>query len=157
MAYVRGEGVRDDDVVTILIPLGVGEQRKGGVGVLPGRKSDGRTLTVSVDAGDARRPLVVVGGDLDFTTAGELRMELDDLLSGRPDVITLDFASLEFIDSTGLSVIVHAWQAAHDTGTEVRLGAVPRFLATILDITGVAGLLGEGPGRFPAQPPGLSA
>ncbi|MEV0325704.1 STAS domain-containing protein [Micromonospora echinospora] len=96
---------------------------------------------MSIDDADSAAPLITVAGDLDFTTATPLRTALDHLLAARPPVIVLDFGGLLFIDSTGLAVIVHAWREGHQQGTVIRLHAVPRFLETILDITGVSGLL----------------
>ncbi|BCL17088.1 STAS domain-containing protein [Micromonospora sagamiensis] len=96
---------------------------------------------MSIDDSDSVAPLVTVAGDLDFTTALPLRTALDHLLAARPPTIVLDFGGLLFIDSTGLAVIVHAWREGRQNDTVIRLRAVPRFLETILDITGVSGLL----------------
>ncbi|KAB1153256.1 STAS domain-containing protein [Micromonospora sp. AMSO12t] len=96
---------------------------------------------MTVDRSDPAAPLVRVGGDLAYTTAGPLRAEVDRILAGAPPALVLDFTDLLFIDSTGLGVIVHAWREGQQRGTALRLRAVPRFLATILDLTGVAGLL----------------
>ncbi|MEU7979490.1 STAS domain-containing protein [Micromonospora sp. NPDC049081] len=96
---------------------------------------------MSVDVSDPRSPVIAVGGELAYTTSAPLRAEIDRLLTGRPPVIVIDFAGLTFIDSTGLSVIVHAWREGQRAGTLIRLRATPRFLGTILDMTGVTGLL----------------
>ncbi|WDZ82496.1 STAS domain-containing protein [Micromonospora cathayae] len=96
---------------------------------------------MSIDDSDSGAPLVSVAGDLDFTTAAPLRTALDHLLAARPAAIVLDFGGLLFIDSTGLAVIVHAWREGHQQGTAIHLRDTPRFLDTILDITGVNGLL----------------
>ncbi|MFI6820871.1 STAS domain-containing protein [Micromonospora sp. NPDC050187] len=96
---------------------------------------------MSIDDADSTAPLITVTGDLDFTTATPLRTALDHLLAARPAAVVLDFGGLLFIDSTGLAVIVHAWREGHQNGTVIRLRAIPRFLETILDITGVSGLL----------------
>ncbi|WP_244368256.1 STAS domain-containing protein [Micromonospora echinofusca] len=100
---------------------------------------------MTVDRSDAGCPVVVVSGDLDFTTIAPLRTELQNLLDQRPGTIVLDFGGLSFIDSTGLSIIVHTWRSGHDSGTALHLRNTPKFLATILDITGVAGLLARPP------------
>ncbi|WP_320066220.1 STAS domain-containing protein [Micromonospora sp. RTGN7] len=106
-----------------------------------GRKSEATPLPLSVDLSDPDAPLVRVGGELTFTTTAPLRHEIDRRLAERPAVLVLDFAELEFIDSSGLSVIVHAWREGQQIGTALRLRSTPRFLDTILDLTGVAGLL----------------
>ncbi|WP_433287622.1 STAS domain-containing protein [Micromonospora sp. CA-244673] len=94
-----------------------------------------------MDRSDPDAPVIRVGGDLAFTTAAPLRTEVDRLLAEAPRTLVLDFRDLLFIDSTGLSVIVHAWRDGQQGGTAVQLRETPRFLATILDMTGVTGLL----------------
>ncbi|WP_234588600.1 STAS domain-containing protein [Micromonospora sp. MH99] len=86
-------------------------------------------------------PLIRVGGELAYLTVAPLRAEVDRVLADAPRAVVLDFADLHFMDSSGLGVIVHAWREGQEVGTTLRLRAVPRFLATILDITGVAALL----------------
>ena len=96
---------------------------------------------MSVDRSDPDTPVIRVGGDLAYTTASPLRTEIDRELRAGPTALVLDFTDLQFIDSTGLSVIVHAWREGLRDGVTLRLQAVPRFLETILDMTGVTGLL----------------
>ncbi|MGK5443591.1 STAS domain-containing protein [Micromonospora sp. URMC 105] len=104
-------------------------------------KPQATPLSMAVDRSDPAAPVISVGGDLAFTTSGPLRAEIDQLLAERPALLVLDFAGLLFIDSTGLSVIVHAWREGQQGGTAIRLRSTPRFLDTILDMTGVTGLL----------------
>ncbi|GIJ76800.1 anti-anti-sigma factor [Micromonospora phaseoli] len=106
-----------------------------------GRRPETTPLSISVDRSDPDEPLIRVGGDLAYTSAAPLRIEIDRLLSTAPTTVVLDFGDLQFIDSTGLSVIVHAWRAGQQNGTSLRLRSIPRFLDTILDMTGVTGLL----------------
>ncbi|SCG36648.1 anti-sigma B factor antagonist [Micromonospora rifamycinica] len=115
---------------------------------------------MSIDHSDPRSPVIVVAGDLTFTTAGPLRTAVDRVLDGRPAVLVLDFAGLLFIDSTGLSVIVHAWREGQPAGTLIRLRGTPRFLTTILDMTGVSSLLARpapAPSAAVPEPPAGSA
>ncbi|WP_349877412.1 STAS domain-containing protein [Micromonospora sp. HUAS YX12] len=98
-----------------------------------------------MDRSDPAVPVVVVGGDLAYATAAPLRAEVEKLLAGCPAALVFDFGDLQFMDSTGLSVIVHAWREGQQAGTVIELRAVPRFLETILDLTGVTGLLDRSP------------
>jgi anti-sigma B factor antagonist len=52
-----------------------------------------------------------VQGELDLSTAPELDRPLEDALGdgGNPSVL-IDLSSCEFIDSTGIALIVRAWQ-----------------------------------------------
>ncbi|MEV2239768.1 STAS domain-containing protein [Micromonospora sp. NPDC049891] len=116
-----------------------------------GRRPETPPLSMSVDRSDPDTPVILVVGDLAYTTAAPLRAEIDRAMSTDPTVLVLDFDGLHFIDSTGLSVIVHAWREGQQRGVRLRLRAVPRFLETILDMTGVTGLLAREPaGAGPA-------
>ncbi|WP_433120811.1 STAS domain-containing protein [Micromonospora sp. CA-246542] len=108
-----------------------------------GRRADAKPLSVAVDRSDPDVPLIRVGGELAYATSAPLHAEIDRILADAPRAIVLDFADLTFIDSTGLAVIVHAWREGQAVGAALRLRSVPRFLATILDITGVATLIGR--------------
>lgn len=124
-----------------------------------GRRLETPPLSMSVDRSDPGAPVIRVSGDLAYTTAAPLRAEIDRLLHDRPGTLVLDFDGLQFIDSTGLGVIVHAWREGQQRDIRLRLRSIPRFLATILDMTGVTGLLarqtdapgpaGTGPGGQP--------
>ncbi|MET8232142.1 STAS domain-containing protein [Micromonospora sp. NPDC005298] len=107
----------------------------------PVRRPEASDLTTSVDLSDPAGPVIRVTGELAYATCGPLRVEVDRVLADAPPTLVLDFTDLHFIDSTGLAVIVHAWREGREVGTDIRLRAVPPFLASILDITGVAGLL----------------
>jgi anti-anti-sigma factor len=109
---------------------------------------------MSVDRSDPDASVITVVGDLAYTTAAPLRAEIDRLMSAVPATLVLDFGGLKFIDSTGLSVIVHAWRECQQRGLRLRLKAVPRFLETILDMTGVTGLLAREPAG--SEPDGQS-
>ena len=120
--------------------------------VLRGDDLSATPLSVSVEPTAAGEVVLLVGGDLEFPNAHQLRTEIDKVLADPPTVLTLDFTALTFIDSTGLATIVHAWQAGARTGTLLRLRGAPRFLTAILDLTGLTDLLarppqGSGAGR----------
>lgn len=51
-----------------------------------------------------------VRGELDMNTAPELEQKLDAALSESATSIVLDLCECEFIDSTGIALIVRAWQ-----------------------------------------------
>ena len=53
-------------------------------------------------------PVLVAAGEIDVATSPLLRAELAGLLARNPDRVTLDFAEVSFIDSSGLGVLVGA-------------------------------------------------
>ena len=78
-------------------------------------------------------PLVRVGGDLDLETSPELTDQLKALLG--PHLLVVDLSEVEFMDSTGLGVLIgaHKEQQAHG-GALALVGAQPR-VQKILRIT----------------------
>jgi anti-anti-sigma factor len=54
--------------------------------------------------------VVAVRGELDLSTAPELEGPLDEALAGGNASVLIDLTECEFIDSTGIAMIVRAWQ-----------------------------------------------
>lgn len=54
---------------------------------------------------------IAVRGELDLNTAPELEAEIERALASDTDVaLMLDLSACEFIDSTGIALIVRTWQ-----------------------------------------------
>jgi anti-anti-sigma factor len=79
-------------------------------------------------------------GELDIGSAPRLERAL---LEGREpgEVVILDLSRLEFIDSTGLRVIVHAVEAAQRERWELRLRHGPPAVRRVFEISGVLAAL----------------
>ncbi|HEY1285943.1 MAG TPA: STAS domain-containing protein [Solirubrobacterales bacterium] len=60
-----------------------------------------------------------VCGELDMNTAPELAQLLEENVSGPEGAVMLDLTQCEFIDSTGIALIVRTWQQVdRDAGGE---------------------------------------
>src|SRR4051794_41855425 len=64
---------------------------------------------------------IALSGELDISTAPRVEEELRRVEEDRPAVIVLDLRELEFMDSTGLRVIVSADGRARDEDRSLRL------------------------------------
>ena len=53
---------------------------------------------------------IVVRGELDLSTASELEGPLEEAISAKDASVLIDLSDCEFIDSTGIALIVRAWQ-----------------------------------------------
>lgn len=62
------------------------------------------------------RPRVVVRGQLDLSTSERLEQAVSDAELRAPDGLTIDVSGLEFIDSTGLQVLIDADLRARGAG-----------------------------------------
>jgi anti-sigma B factor antagonist len=83
---------------------------------------------------------IVVRGEIDMATAPQLRGLLDNLIDAGATTIVLDCRALEFLDSSGIGVLVAARKRLGDDG-ELVVDAPPAHVRKVLDITGVAGHL----------------
>ncbi len=54
--------------------------------------------------------MIAVRGELDLSTAPELEGPLEEAVSARDASVLVDLTDCEFIDSTGIALIVRAWQ-----------------------------------------------
>ena len=91
---------------------------------------------VSVSRSDGR-VLVAVDGELDLATAPELRDVLVALSEDGDKEVTLDLTGLEFIDSTGLSVLVMTFTRARAAGGSLVIRNPSQSVTRILEITGL--------------------
>lgn len=93
------------------------------------------TLTTREVDGKA---VIAVGGEIDVYTAPRLRDEIARVVSGGTHHILVDMAAVEFLDSTGLGVLVGGLKRvrAHD-GT-LELACNQDRLLKIFRITGLA-------------------
>jgi anti-anti-sigma factor len=70
---------------------------------------------------DAGIRAIVVRGELDMNTAPELEAELEQAVAEPAGSIVLDLTYCEFIDSTGIALIVNAWQKLEKIDGDSRL------------------------------------
>jgi anti-anti-sigma factor len=82
---------------------------------------------------------LTVRGELDMNTAPELERKLEEALADSDARIMLDLSECEFIDSTGIALIVRAWQRLDGNGGGGRLVlcCINHQVRRLLKITGV--------------------
>jgi anti-anti-sigma factor len=84
-----------------------------------------------------RTALVVVSGELDVASGPTLEQELAKADASGAQLVILDLRSLDFIDSTGLSILIKAHQQAEASG---RRFAVVRGRSQVQRLLGLTGL-----------------
>jgi anti-sigma B factor antagonist len=82
--------------------------------------------------------VISVSGELDLASSPALEEELERVAKSDATVIVVDLAELEFMDSTGLSVLVRAHQRAQDSGRRLGLVNGSQQVQRLLALTGVA-------------------
>jgi anti-anti-sigma factor len=88
--------------------------------------------------GDGAMRTVALSGELDLANAETFAAELERVEGDGPSAITIDLQGLEFIDSTGIAVLVAAHRRLTGGATQIRLvrsraSAVER----VLEVTGL--------------------
>ena len=85
---------------------------------------------------EGRDAVLSVDGEIDLTSCGRLREELDAAGTLDTDHVVIDLTQVGFIDSTGLGVLVDGARKAHDTGRSFGVVA-DGHLRELLRMTGV--------------------
>ncbi len=92
------------------------------------------SLVLDENAGILR---VRASGELDLTVAGEFRDSMDEPLSGPSRAVILDLGELDFIDSTGLRVLVDVKRRTDAAGKKLYLGPVAKPVLKLLEVAGL--------------------
>jgi anti-sigma B factor antagonist len=85
-----------------------------------------------------RATLITVSGELDLASSPALQEELDRVSSSESQLVIIDLRELDFMDSTGLSVLVRAHQRAEEQGRRLAIVKGPQQVQRLLSLTGVA-------------------
>src|SRR5512142_1662245 len=83
------------------------------------------------------RTVVVVGGEIDVYTAPKLREQLIDLVAAGNYHIVVDMTKVEFLDSTGLGVLVGGLKRVRAHDGSLRLVCTQERILKIFRITGL--------------------
>lgn len=83
-------------------------------------------------------PFLSVHGELDLASSPALEEELARIADGAPGLVIIDLRELEFMDSTGLSVLIRAQHRAQETGHRLAIVNGSRQVRRLLSLTGVA-------------------
>ena len=92
---------------------------------------NGSTLTVSPR------------GEIDHHSARSLRERIDnELYTNRPSLFVLDLSGVDFMDSSGLGLLLGRYQRAVEMGCEMKLTGCSKRTKKILELAGADRLFG---------------
>jgi anti-anti-sigma factor len=80
---------------------------------------------------------LVLSGELDLVAAPALERAMADQAQTDLDVIVIDLRRLDFMDSTGLHMVLRIQQSAHDAGRRFALIRGPDQVQRLFDLTGL--------------------
>jgi anti-sigma B factor antagonist len=91
------------------------------------------------------RAVIAPCGELDVSTAPDLRARALQLIAeGRPDLVA-DLSGVTFCDSSGLNALIGIWRCAREAGGSLALAAIPDRLGRLLRTTGMDTVLAAHP------------
>jgi anti-sigma B factor antagonist len=96
-------------------------------------------LTVTADP-DRGALVVALGGELDIASLSDVTPQLDALLAREPQPVHLDLAGLQFMDSSGVTVLIRI--ANHFA--PVTAGNATPVVARVVQVLGLADRFGLG-------------
>ena len=86
--------------------------------------------------------LCTIHGDIDHHNARIIRAQIDDeLYKHRPRKLTLDLSRVEFMDSSGLGLILGRYNKASEIGVEFTLLNPAESVRKILDVAGIGRMI----------------
>lgn len=93
-------------------------------------------LTLSSrEVGD--RTVIEVGGEVDVYTAPKLDAEITSIVGSGKSHIIVDLSGVEFLDSTGLGVLVKGLKHAKEAGGSLAVVATSDRIIKVFRITGL--------------------
>tara|TARA_Y100000590_G_C14930081_1_gene717143 strand:- start:96 stop:446 length:351 start_codon:yes stop_codon:yes gene_type:complete len=93
-------------------------------------------LNVSVVESDTWTILRVVG-EIDMATGPDLRQHIVGQIQQGNTKLVIDLASVEFIDSTGLGVLIGGLKRARSQGGDLRVSGVQGRIERLFELTGL--------------------
>jgi anti-sigma B factor antagonist len=90
---------------------------------------------------DTEPPVLTVRGEVDLASAPKLAAAMTELIDRGYTHVAVDLGAVEFIDSSGLGVLVGSLRRLRDDGGDLVLCAASPPVTRILELTGLDGLL----------------
>jgi anti-sigma B factor antagonist len=83
------------------------------------------------------RATVSLRGELDLSGVDRARQAIEEAEAGQKSLLVLDLSELDFIDSTGLEVLLRAARRAHDEGRRLIVARPSRYVRRLLEMTAI--------------------
>ena len=83
-----------------------------------------------------------IGGDIDHHTSVQIRQTIDSEISRlMPSVLRLDFRDVNFMDSSGVGLVMGRYKTALVYGCEVIVTAMPPKVEKIMKMSGLGKII----------------
>jgi len=94
-------------------------------------------LGLEVDDSRGKVTVLTVEGEVDIATAPKLREKLVELAAGGATRVVVDLEKVEFLDSTGLGVLIGGMKRLRSTDGDLTLVCTQPRILKVFEITGL--------------------
>ena len=92
-------------------------------------------------APEADTVTAMLTGEIDHHGAGRLRDTIDDSLRRTcPRMLVLDFGGVEFMDSSGIGIVLGRYRLMQDMGGKLALRNLPPHIRRVMQVAGISSL-----------------
>jgi serine/threonine-protein kinase RsbW len=118
--------------------------------LIPSMTTETPTLQLAVQHGPP--PTIHAIGELNYTNCDKLAALIAQAHDGKGSVVQLDLRGLEFVDSSGLRILLTAARDAAEAGGKVHIVSLNRQFSHILEISGLGRLFDIAPDAYEDVP-----
>ena len=84
---------------------------------------------------------IALSGEIDHHGAGRLREVIDDSVRRTcPRLLILDFGGVEFMDSSGIGIVLGRYRLMQDMGGRLALRSLPPHIRKVMQVAGISSL-----------------
>src|SRR5699024_2500777 len=83
------------------------------------------------------RTVLFLSGELDIYTAPNLKEKLVPLVEQKDAMVEIDMDEVNYMDSTGIGVFIHALKTAKQSGSKMKLTNLQEKTMRLFEITGL--------------------
>ena len=92
-------------------------------------------------APEADTVTAILSGEIDHHGAGRLREVIDDSVRRTcPRMLVLDFGGVEFMDSSGIGIVLGRYRLMQDMGGRLALRSLPPHIRKVMQVAGISSL-----------------
>lgn len=92
-------------------------------------------------APEADTVTALLTGEIDHHGAGKLRDSIDDTLRRTcPRLLVMDFGGVEFMDSSGIGIVLGRYRLMQDMGGRLALRNLPPHIRKVMQVAGISTL-----------------
>ena len=92
-------------------------------------------------APEADTVTAILSGEIDHHGAGRLREVIDDSVRRTcPRLLILDFGGVEFMDSSGIGIVLGRYRLMQDMGGKLALKNLPPHIRRVMQVAGISSL-----------------